>query len=639
MVHGVRQVVTLARPAVVHLVFTAVVALLAELSLEAARTGWDWAYLGELLTQEPGVVLVGALVLMLTTGLLLAVTGHLWLTATLVIGGTLVLGTASHLKFVARREPVYPRDLVFVTEPKFLLDMVEPSLLWLSLAGLVPVVVFSWALSRLFTTWLRRRTPETPTRGRTVAIGTRAAVALLAVALLWPLGSFNHAGSAWRATFESAGADWAKASQTRNYRDNGFVGGFLFNLDGAAMARPQGYSAATMERIEARYAALAEKEYGGADADALDDVNVVTILEETFSDPTRLAGMRLDEDPLPRTRGLMEGIPHGLALAQKVGAGTSSMEFEALTGMSLAQFNATMDTPYQMLVPEHRFFPSAVELFDQLGHDTVAIHPFGPTIYQRDHVYRAFGFDEFISRDEMEHRGRIEDNPYISDLAAFRETLGVLEEHEAPAFVNLVTMQNHFPYGDTYADPVGVEGLGEGHAERVGQYARGLAHTDVAISRFIRSLERADEKTVVVLYGDHLPPGLPQEVYDANSDRVLHETPFFIYANFGDLGDDEMPTTSPVFFLPDVFELLDAPMPPYYALLNELQQHVSAMQHGRLVSRWDYDLRPEQLTPAAQALLRDYRLVQYDLSVGRRYAESMFYPAPGQRLEASAAAE
>lgn len=639
MIHRVRQMATLARPAVVYLAFAAVVALTAELVLEAARTGWSWAYVSELLSRDTGVVLVGALVILLATGFLLAVTGHMWLTATLVLSTTLVLGTASHLKFVVRREPIYPSDLVFAGEPGFLLEMVDPGALWLTVAGLVPVVLFSWVLSRLFTTWLRRRTPKPATRWHTTALAPRAAVAVLALALLWPLGSFHNANSPWRATFESAGADWAKASQARNYRMNGFLGGFFYNLDVTAMARPPGYSKTTMERIESRYVALAQEGYGDGDPDALEDVNVVTILEETFSDPTRPAGMRLAEDPTPRTRALMEGLPHGLALAQKIGAGTSSMEFEALTGMSLAQFSPTMDTPYQMLVPEHRHFPSAAELFSQLGHDTVAIHPFGPAIYQRDRVYPILGFDEFISREGMDFGGRIENNPYISDRGAFRQTLEVISDHEAPVFVNLVTMQNHFPYAGHYPDPVGVEGLGEEHAERVGQYVRGLAHTDRAISRLITALERSDEKTVVVLYGDHLPPGLPGEIYAANSDRVMHETPFFIYANFAPLGDDTLPTTSPIFFLPQVFELLDAPMPPYYALLNELRQNVSAMQHGRMVSHWDYDLEPESLTPDAQALLRDYRLVQYDLAVGQRYAESMFYPLPAERLEASAARE
>lgn len=639
MTRAAKQIAGLARPAGIYLLFAAAVALSAQLILEAARTGWNWEYLGALIDRDLGVIAVGSLVIMLVVGTLLVITGRMWLSSTLVLSLTLLLGAASHVKYVARREPIYPRDLAFLREPNFLLEMVEPRLLWLTLAGLVPVGFFSWGLSRLFTAWLRRRTTARPAHWRTTVVVARAAAAVACAVLLSSLMHFNHAGNLWRATFESAGAHWAKASQPNNYRVNGFLGGFLYNLDIPAMGKPANYSHTTMERIAARYAALAEREYGDRDPAALKDVNVISVLSESFSDPTRLAGMELAEDPLPRTRTLMERLPHGQVLTQKIGGGTASMEFEALTGMSLSQFSSAMDTPYQMLLPNYRTFPSAVELFNQAGHDTVAIHPYDATMYQRDHVYPILGFDEFISQQEMEHRGRREDNPYISDLDAFRQTVDVIDDHDAPVFVNLVTMQNHAPYSGKYAEPVGVEGLSESGAEVVGQYARGLTYTDRAINRFITTLSRSREKTVVVLYGDHQPAGLPEKLFEENSGRVMHETPFFVYANFTDLEPVELPTTSPIFFLPHLFEMVGAPLPPYYALLDRLEQHVSAMQHGRLISHWDYELSPEALPPEARRLLREYRLVQYDLSVGQRYAEEMLYPVPAETYEASGTTE
>jgi phosphoglycerol transferase MdoB-like AlkP superfamily enzyme len=311
------------------------------------------------------------------------------------------------------------------------------------------------------------------------------------------------------------------------------------------------------------------------------------------------------------------------------------MEFEVLTGMSLSQFNSAMDTPYQMLVPNYRHFPSAVELFNQLGHTTLAIHPYEPTMYQRDHVYPILGFSDFIARPEMDHHGRPENNQFISDQAAFRQTMDAINEHDESVFVNLVTMQNHTPFTGKYADPIEVEGLSRRDAQMVGQYARGISVSDRAIGRFIRALERSDEKTVVLLYGDHLPAGMPETLFEQNSDRTMHETPFFLYSNFGKPEAEELPTTSPAFFLPRVFDLAGAPLPPYFALLRELEGHVSALEHGRLISSGGYEVSPETLSPEAREVLRDYRLVQYDLSVGRRYAEEMLYPSPAGTVSAS----
>jgi phosphoglycerol transferase MdoB-like AlkP superfamily enzyme len=628
----------LARPAGIHLVFGLVVSILAVTVIEAARTGLDWSYLGFLVSRHAGVIVVGVAVVLLVVAALLAVTGRMWVTASVVLCVATVVGLASQLKYEVRREPLYPRDLVFMLEPKFLLEMVEPRLLWLALLGLVPLVAFAWGLSRLFTLWLRRGpSPEHTARRRTLLVA-RFAVAALCVTLLSSLIQFNHTGNVWRTAYEAAGAHWAKASQPNNYRNNGFLGGFLYNLDIPAMTIPPGYSRAAMQRIVARYSSLAEHHNEGRDPDALEDVNVISILAESFSDPARLAGIRLAEDPIPHTRELMAEIPSGLMLSQKIGGGTSAMEFETLTGMALAHFNSAMDTPYQMLIPSRRTFPSAVEMFNQLGHSTLAIHPYRSTMYQRDHVYPILGFSDFVDGSRMEHRGRRGENPYIADLDAYFQVLDAIESHDEPVFVNLVTMQNHAPYTGNYSDPIAVAGLTGEDAEMVGQYARGLTYSDRAIRHLIRKIGRSEEKTVVLLYGDHLP-AVPETLFEQNSHRTLHETPFFIYTNFTKMRPEQLPTTSPVFFLPRVLDMVGAPLPPYYVLLRELEQHVSALSHDRMIGSGNYEVTPSTLDPDAAALLRDYRLVQYDLAVGHRYAEEMMYPAPMGTVAASDAAE
>jgi hypothetical protein len=128
---------------------------------------------------------------------------------------------------------------------------------------------------------------------------------------------------------------------------------------------------------------------------------------------------------------------------------------------------------------------------------------------------------------------------------------------------------------------------------------------------------------------------MPETLFEQNSDRTMHETPFFLYSNFGKPQAEELPTTSPAFFLPRVFDMAGAPLPPYFALLRELESHVSALEHGRLISSGGYEVSPETLSPEAREVLRDYRLVQYDLSVGRRYAEEMLYPSPAGTVSAS----
>ena len=623
----------------VYLVLGFLVALGAELVLEVTRSGLQLRSLEMLLSRKPGVIVVAAaLVLFLVVLALLALTGRMWITAPVVVGLAGVFGVASHLKWVARHEPIYPRDMVFIKEPQFLMTVVEPRTLWMAGAGVVVLLALSWGISRLIKRLLGSRfgaNEKLPRRWRLGVLGLRLGVLALSLFLLSSLARFNHPDNGWRRFFESSGAHWAKASQPNNYKHNGFVGAFLYNLDIPAMAKPADYSQATIDQIVKKYTAEAARHNASLPADALRDVNVVSILSESFSDPTRLKGMQLSEDPIPYTRDLMKKAPSGHMLALKIGGGTSSMEFEVLTGMSLSEFNSAMDTPYQMLVPKYRSFPSAIETFKKLGHTPLAIHPYRPTMYQRDTVYPILGFKDFTSQAEMGHKGHVENGRFISDGAAYREVLDKINGHSEPVFVNLITMQNHTPYPGQYTDPVKITGLSKPATTLMGQYSRGISYSDKAMAQLVKKLDESKEKTIVVFYGDHLPAGTPEKLFQNNSNRVMHETPFFIYKNYGKQRAEALPTTSPIFFLPDVFRIAGARITPYYALLNDLQSHVSALEDGMLIGPDNQETSKASLSPEAQQVLHDYRLVQYDLSVGNRYAEKMLLPEGSQTASAS----
>jgi phosphoglycerol transferase MdoB-like AlkP superfamily enzyme len=274
-----------------------------------------------------------------------------------------------------------------------------------------------------------------------------------------------------------------------------------------------------------------------------------------------------------------------------------------------------------------------------MGHTTLAIHPFMASMYQRERVYPILGFSDFKDRTKMDYRGRVEDNPYISDRAAFRQTLDAIDSHDEPVFVNLVTMQNHMPYRGKYADPIGVRGLDERDAELMSYYSRGLSYSDQAMSELIQQLNRSHEKTIIVFYGDHVPGGTPRALFKKNTRLAMHQTPFFMYANFGQVKPKEFPTTSPIYFLPNLFDMAKAPLPPYYMLLRQMQRHISAIEHGTMRSPEDKRLSPKTLSPEAREVLEDYKLVVYDLSVGKRYAERMLYPTPAGTVAASGTPE
>ncbi|MGZ5415543.1 MAG: LTA synthase family protein [Nocardioides sp.] len=607
---------------------TALLAVLCNLTLELTQLtgidGYPWKFKTPAFVQ---MFLLGSLVVWMLVGLAHAVVGRLWATTALMATATAVVAVAQHEKVRLLREPLYPSDWEFVRNIGFLVDMVGPRVVVLLVAGVLVMAVATFSAAR----FLRRRLAGTrhpaarwPWWSRAALRATTGALCLLGISYL---GGFNSPGNAVRGTYDALGADWRPYSQQRNYLGNGFVGGFLYNLSVPEMAEPSGYGAAEMHRITARYETAATRINRTRDTRALKDVNVVMVLSESFSDPTALEGVHLGEDPIPFTRRLMGSTTSGRMLAQAIGGGTANMEFEALTGMSMSQLPPQLRVPYQRLIPERTTFPSAVDWFRQHGHRAVAIHPYTTEMYRRRDVYRVLGFDDFVHDSTMRDTTVSGHDGFISDAAAFDELTQRLDESPEPLFVNLVTMQNHMPFEGRYDDPAHVTGPdGEPMAE-TGQYVRGLSHTDAALRGLIADLGRSDEKTVVLLYGDHLPSTYSDSVHAANDKRAMRETPFFVWANYG-TGIGPQPTTSPTHFMDLLLERAGAAVPPYYALLQELRQEVPAIDSGMLVDGEDRLVTPAALSDRARRLLREYRLVQYDLAVGSRYSEDAMFRTP-----------
>ena len=143
---------------------------------------------------------------------------------------------------------------------------------------------------------------------------------------------------------------------------------------------------------------------------------------------------------------------------------------------------------------------------------------------------------------------------------------------------------------------------------------------------FLDDLGKSAEPTVVVFYGDHYPALLPDEVLAANPGLGQLTTPMFIWSSEGQT-PRRLPMTSPTTFLPLVLDLVGAQRPPYYQLLSDVAEQIGAIGPGRIVTPDGREITEDELTPEQQRLLQDYRLVQYDFSIGERYAvDALWYP-------------
>ena len=575
---------------------------------------------------EPPALVPSLMVVWVFVILVLALVGRLWLALGIVTAVTALLGAVNATKLELRNDPLVPGDVVFLSQPDFLFDMVSRSKLVSGAVGLIAIVLLAWGFGWLVARFaLPHIAKSLPRRGVIALRITRVVVVLLCLLLLGLANNFNEKDNPWRAAFDSTGLRWRAWDQRINYQRNGFIAGLLYNTHVTAMAKPEGYSKEAVEAVAKRYQAEAAELNQGRTA-TIDKTNVVIILSESFSQPAWLKTVKFPQDVIPKTTAAMRQTVSGRMLAPGFGSGTANTEYELLTGQSLSQLSPQLSIPYEQLVSNYDTYPSTVGYLKDRGLKPIAIHPFSPRMYARTKVFQTFGFDKYISKDDMtfdSHGG----GRFIDDESAFNEVIHQIDSNDKPVLAHLITMQNHMPYGGQYDDPIKpTSGLEGKFANVAGQYARGLARTDDALADLFAKLKKSPEPTAVIFYGDHLPPQVyPQSLVEREGTLTAHQTPYLIWSNRGALPRTTLPTTSPTQFMPKLFNALKVPIPPWFALLDDLDKQIPAMDTGIMVNPQDKRVKASQLSPEAKKVLADYRMIMYDLSIGKRYSEKIMY--------------
>ncbi len=196
-----------------------------------------------------------------------------------------------------------------------------------------------------------------------------------------------------------------------------------------------------------------------------------------------------------------ESIRFPRALAQ-VGQGTTS-DAELLAGCSLypLQTGAVFTERYDV---DFRCLP---ELLREAGYHTVAMHANWPNFWNRDRMYPAMGFEEFLSIRSFDREPVV--GLGLSDARFMEQAAGRIAALPEPFHAVLVTLSNHAPFVDP-ALPRALP-LGALADTAVGAYLDSVAFTDAAVGTLVERLRAAGvlDRSVLVVYGDHL--GVPRE--------------------------------------------------------------------------------------------------------------------------------
>ena len=522
--------------------------------------------------------------------------------ATAIFGTVMVVfSIANRFKYLLRNEPIIPADLSFISSgntgeivsfiPEDGADLVNTAIF-----GLTYFVVICLALQLL-----DRRNGLIPCHWRPsrflrvtniIAILARiaafAATAALLVSFTWNLNVPNSWAQQWARELGDSPQPWNAMADAQS---NGTAINFLRLSHAKTMEQPKGYSEETMQAVAKRYAAAADDINATRTAN-LTDNTVVMILSESFSDPTRIPDVTFSIDPMPNIRAIKDATTSGLMLSPGYGGGTANIEYQALTGLNMANFDESMLSVYQQLVPSQEEPYSFNRIWsEQYGENgSVAFHPYYKNMYLRDHNYDRFGFSELLTLDSdpaIEHQDHIDASPYVSDAASYANVLDAINSQDHPQFIQLVTMQNHSGYGDYYATnefrEADLSPLDDNERWQIENYTKGLSLTDQATAEFLNTLNTIDKPVTVIFYGDHLPSIYTTANADMDNTLTLHETDYFIWSNQasasanGKVSGEHTAFSSSNYCMSLAAEHMNATVSPYLALLTELQREIPSI--------------------------------------------------------------
>lgn len=528
---------------------------------------------------------------------------YLFTTILILFGGVLFI-VANAIKFSMRAEPILPSDLVWGFQPSVLFSFVDASVLMTVSISLV-IFTFIYIIGRryIYPGRIIRATIL-----RFVLLGLMLLLSINVYSIFKRKDNGKIIDDVPIITLLNNFQDtkWLGNSINARYRSLSYV--WLNQITTDPIIEPKGYSKEKIKEIEKKYDQVA-LEINKNRNELIDNQTIVYVLSESFADPSRIEGVNLSRNPIPKIQEIKTKVTSGLMQSDGYGGGTANMEFQTLTGLPFYNINPTVSVLYSEVAPKMRRLISVSDSFN----NKEVIHFESPINYSRNVIYNRLKFNKFISIDDKKNYDLGYQEVHISDESTYK---AVLKEMDAKKnqFFSVITIQNHSPF--IAGEPSDLTATGNGFSDdentKLTNYSRLLTFTDTATQSFLESLSKIDKKITVVFYGDHLPGLYPESAFK-NNPESQYQTDYFIWSNF-DAPKLNYPLVNSSDFSAMVFEQTNSKVSPYYALLTEVLKKASVDKKA--------------LEGEAQEIAEDLKMVEYDLISGKGYLSKDFFKVP-----------
>ncbi len=401
------------------------------------------------------------------------------------------------------------------------------------------------------------------------------------------------------------------------YKTNGFMVSFLYDLQYIHVKEPKNYSVEAVQEIMDRYKLVDSED----ELNLEEQPNVIVIMNEAFSDLAVLGDFETNQDYMPFIHNLTEDTVKGNMFVSVKGGNTANSEFEFLTGNTMA-FLPQGSVAYQQYI--HDEMPSLASWMGNLGYETAGLHPYYASGWDRDEVYPFLGFDTSVFLQDFKNRKKI--RKYVSDASAYAEIIDMYEDKskDQRLFAFEVTMQNHGGYYQDYDDfkhtiALEFEADSKSAQHYTEQYLSLIKESDRAFEELVNYFNAQEEKTVIVMFGDHQPADLiarpiqklngtyGDTTIEAEQDRFI--VPFVIWANY-DIEESYVEQVSINYLSALIMDAAQLPMTGYQKYLMDLYNKVPVITGNVYIGADGQYYTSKKNSPYADAL-KEYEMLQY----------------------------
>ena len=520
---------------------------------------------------------------LLVTIVLFLLTGKLKTAHRIVYGVAMIYGIANSYVVRFRTNPIVPWDIFSWKTAASVADnynfMPDTRMVVVTLVFLVAIALFHFIKVKVtrFVFW-KRLIPA----------------ALVAVVLSL------FAGTLQQESFQNSHRLYNKLFTPVYMTDvDGMAVTFVMNLAYMSIDKPEHYSDSEAQAVLDSHGA------GGAmsedtDPAAKDDTqkdeelpNIIVMMNESFSDLSVLGDFETNEDYMPFIHSLEQGAENtvtGMLNVSVCGGNTANTEFEFLTGNTMA-FLPQGSIPYQQYI--NGDLKALPDYLKTLGYQTIATHPYNAGGWERDTVYPMLGFNESVFKDEYVNPQYV--RQYISDESCVDKIIEFYENKKTdkPLFVFNVTMQNHGGYQDQYCNFTPDISVKDSTNFSLQQYLSLVKLSDSALESLISYFKDADEKTVIVFFGDHQPSdavastvlaknGMSWNHLTEEQQKLRYQVPYVVWANY-DIDEETGADTSANYLAAEVLERAGVPLDEYRSYLMHLKAEYPVISAVRTV--------------------------------------------------------